>query len=140
METVERIRSFNRAYTAVLGLLDKNYLESQRNLTEIRVLYEVFQNNGCSAKAIGQKLWIDAGYMSRVIKKLVSMGLLKKAKSASDLRCYRLYLTEEGHREVNELSKKSSEQIARMIENLDETDRENLVCAMTEIMRILNIQ
>lgn len=104
------------------------------------MLYEVFQNKGCSANAIGQKLWIDAGYMSRVIKKLISMGLLKKVKSASDLRCYQLYLTEEGCREVNELSNKSSEQIARMVENLHETDRESLVCAMTEITRILNIQ
>lgn len=31
METVERIRSFKRAYAAVSGLLDKNYLESDRN-------------------------------------------------------------------------------------------------------------
>ena len=36
---IETIRQFNRYYTNLLGVLDKNFLGSSFSLAEIRILY-----------------------------------------------------------------------------------------------------
>lgn len=38
---VSIIRSFNRYYTNILGLLDQHILESDLSLSEVRVLHEI---------------------------------------------------------------------------------------------------
>ncbi len=138
MDTIGRIRNFNRAYTAVIGLLDKNYLNSERTLTEIRILYEIFCGNS-RARALCEKLCLDAGYVSRILKKLEGLGLVERRRSEEDSRAMELRLTGEGEEQVRILSQRSDAQIAELIRPLNDFEREKLVGAMETIEKILKL-
>ena len=49
LEAVARIRSFNRFYTNILGLLNRHILDSDFSLTEARVLLEIARADQCTA-------------------------------------------------------------------------------------------
>lgn len=131
------IRSFNRYYTNVLGLLDQHILESDLSLSEVRVLHEIEKTEQCTSKMLADILCMDAGYLSRILKKIYKMGLLTKEKSSTDGRAQYLYLTLEGKEKMYDLNNSSDEQIAQIIKPLAESDRKFLVQNMTAVETIL---
>jgi len=131
------IRGFNRYYTNVLGLLDQHILESDLSLSEVRVLHEIEKTEQCTSKMLADILCMDAGYLSRILKKFYKMGLLTKEKSSIDGRAQYLYLTSEGKEKMCDLNNSSDEQIAQIIKPLAESDRNFLVQNMTAVETIL---
>ncbi|EKQ56067.1 MULTISPECIES: helix-turn-helix domain-containing GNAT family N-acetyltransferase [unclassified Clostridium] len=134
---VSSIRSFNRYYTNILGLLDQHILESDLSLSEVRVLHEIEKTEQCTSRMLVEILCMDAGYLSRILKKFYKMGLLMKEKSPEDGRAQYLYLTSEGKEKMEELNISSDEQIAQIIKPLTEIDKNCLVQNMTAIETIL---
>src|SRR6185437_8650125 len=51
-QTIAAVRRFNRFYTRQIGVLRKNYLDSPYSLGEMRVLYELAQNEKLTASDI----------------------------------------------------------------------------------------
>lgn len=131
------IRSFNRYYTNILGLLDQHILESGLSLSEVRVLHEIGKMEQCTSRMLVDILCMDAGYLSRILKKFYEIGLLTKEKSSEDGRAQYLYLTSEGKEKMDDLNNSSDEQIAQMTKTLAEIDRNCLVQNMTSIETIL---
>lgn len=50
LDAIEQIRKFNRFYTPLIGILDRNYLDSGYSVTENRILFELYENERLSAK------------------------------------------------------------------------------------------
>src|SRR5919106_2675364 len=100
-ESIDRIRSFNRFYTNIIGLLDQHFLDSPFSLTEGRVLYEICNTEDCSAKKIRESIIIDEGYLSRILDDFVKRGLIKKTPSPTDGRLRIIVPTERGKREFS---------------------------------------
>lgn len=134
---VSIIRSFNRYYTNILGLLDQHILESDLSLSEVSVLHEIEKTEQCTSKMLVDILCMDAGYLSRILKKFYKMGLLMKEKSTEDGRAQYLYLTSDGKEKMDELNNSSDEQIVQIIKPLTEIDKNCLVQNMTTIETIL---
>jgi DNA-binding MarR family transcriptional regulator len=135
-EVIEQIRSFNRYYTNVIGLLDQHFLESPFSLTEGRVLYEISNTEECSAKKIRETINIDEGYLSRILNLFKKRGLITKIPSLEDKRLNIIKLTEKGRREFASMNEHSNTLISRIIENLTRDEREEFV-NMTERIRYL---
>lgn len=131
------IRKFNRYYTNILGLLDQHLLKSTLSLAEVRLLYEVEHNPGCTSKMIANTLCIDAGYLSRLLKGLEHAGYLTKTPSATDARAYSLMLTDAGRAKIKELGADSSKQIAGLIKPLTDSQKAELVKNMTSVAAVL---
>src|SRR4051812_34774716 len=93
---VKAIRQFNRFYTRQIGALDP-YLGSAMSLTDVRVLYELAHRETAVASEIGRDLGLDAGYMSRILRRFESEGWLTREPHARDARQSVLRLTEAGH-------------------------------------------
>lgn len=49
-EYISRIRSFNRYYTKILGILNKYYLGSELGLPEVRIIQDVYLHPDRSSK------------------------------------------------------------------------------------------
>ncbi len=135
-ELVDRIRSFNRFYTNIIGLLDQHFLDSPFSLTEGRVLYEICNTEECSAKKIRESIVIDEGYLSRILDNFAKRGLIKKTPSSQDGRLRILLPTEKGKRDFANINTNSNSLIFQMIEKLSEEERADLLNKM-EGIRIL---
>ncbi len=135
-ELVDRIRSFNRFYTNIIGLLDQHFLDSPFSLTEGRVLYEICNTEECSAKKIRESIVIDEGYLSRILDNFAKRGLIKKTPSSQDRRLRILLPTEKGKRDFANINTNSNSLIFQMIEKLSEEERADLLNKM-EGIRIL---
>jgi len=78
-----RCGAFNRFYTQHLGVLRDGWLDSPFSLTEARVLYEIKQRESARATAsdIAHDLGLDAGYLSRILRRFHKGGLIRKTVS-----------------------------------------------------------
>jgi len=136
MDTIGKIRRFNRSVTQRLGVLTDRFLSLQRPLGEARVLWEVGEN-GCDVKALRERLELDSGYLSRLLRALEADGVLKVEPSPQDKRIKRARLTRKGVRERQLLDRRSDELAQSLLEPLDAEERKRLVKAMAEVERLL---
>jgi DNA-binding MarR family transcriptional regulator len=136
-EFIDKIRSFNRFYTNIIGLLDQHFLASPFSLTEGRVLYEICNTEDCSAKKIRENIIIDEGYLSRILDNFAKRGLIKKTRSSADGRLWIVAATEKGKKEFASLNESSNHLIAQMIEKLSDAERADLLNKMEGICSLL---
>jgi DNA-binding MarR family transcriptional regulator len=136
-EIIDKIRSFNRFYTNVIGLLDQHFLDSPFSLTEGRVLYEICNTENCSAKRIRESIVIDEGYLSRILDGFTKRGLIRKTPSSHDGRLRIIVPTEKGRGEFEKLNNNSNVLISQLIEKLTEEERGDLLNDMDGIRLLL---
>jgi len=136
-DQIAAIREFNRFYTRQIGLLEEGLLRSEFSLTEARILFELAHRTGPTATELGNDLGLDAGYLSRILKKFEQRGLLERRPSATDARQSHLFLTDKGRGAFEPLNKASREQVAELLASLPASEREKVVGAMKTVERLL---
>jgi DNA-binding MarR family transcriptional regulator len=136
--SVGKIRSFNRFYTNIIGLVDQHVLNSPYTLTEVRILYEIYHTKNCTAKKIQEIIDIDAGYLSRVIDRFVKKKFVQRKNLVEDRRFKILSLTQRGKTEFLKLNDKSEKLITEMILGLTQKECGELVTMMGGIQTILS--
>ena len=72
--TADRVRSFNRRWTEVLGLLDQALLETEYTLAEARVIFELAQKDRWDRLDLKNRLGMDPSFLTRVLKRLEDAG------------------------------------------------------------------
>ena len=130
-------RAFNRFYTTLVGLLDEGLLRSRFSLTEARILFELANRDGLTATDLAGDLGIDSAYLSRILRKFRSDGLLTAEPSARDGRERILALTAKGRAAFEQLDIASREEVRGLLEPLAASVRGELIGAMNTIERIL---
>ncbi|QHT66386.1 winged helix-turn-helix transcriptional regulator [Rhodocytophaga rosea] len=136
---VQHIRAFNRFYTDLIGLLNKNLLNSNYSLVEVRILYEIHIRESCQASQIMTAIHIDKSYLSRLLKKMEKADLIKKSPSAQDARAHLLTLTQKGREVFLKLNQASDKQIEGLISALSPKKQQAIVGHMQSIMNLLTI-
>jgi DNA-binding MarR family transcriptional regulator len=136
-DEIAAMRAFNRFYTRQMGLLDEGLLKSAFSLAESRVIYELAHRDGLVATDLTRDLGLDAGYLSRLLKKFEARGLLTRTTSNTDARQTMLALTPAGREAFEPLDRASRNQIAAMLEHLAAAEREKLIKAIKTVQRLL---
>jgi len=136
-EQIEKIRSFNRFYTNIIGVLDQHFLDTPFSLTEGRVLYEISRMEEPSAKKIRENIAIDEGYLSRIIDKFIKKGIITKTPFRGDMRLHMIRLTQKGQEVFSKLNENQNRLIAQITENLSEQEKAELVHMMERIQELL---
>jgi DNA-binding MarR family transcriptional regulator/N-acetylglutamate synthase-like GNAT family acetyltransferase len=137
-DAVQAMRRFNRFYTRQIGVLQEHLLHSQFSLTEVRVLYELAHREGVTAVELREELGLDRGYLSRMLQNFETHRWIKTATSSADRRRILLSLTSKGRKVFNPLDRRSSEEVAAMINRISAAQQDRLFRAMREIQTILN--
>src|SRR5258708_32065613 len=94
-----QVRRFNRFYTRQIGLLRRGFLGTNLSLSEARVLYEIAQTDGVTARELAAHSGLDQGYLSRALSDFKRRGLLERIPSREDRRQRPLRLTRAGKRQ-----------------------------------------
>ena len=137
LKIVDEIRSFNRYYTKLLGLLNNHLLNSKYSLTEARILHEIHAHEKITATQIVSELGIDKGQLSKVMRHLEKYGLIIRKASETDGRVIFISLSPLGKKVYNELDAASNQQINDMISVIPEGNQKQLTACMQEIKKIL---
>ncbi len=130
---VAAVRRFNRFYTQHLGVLQDGWLDSPFSLTEARVLYEIAQRDRATASDIGRDLDLDAGYLSRILRRFQKSGLIRKETSSDDARQSFLSITPSGRKAFAPLEVRTIQQVGALLGRLAASERDHLVAAMRTI-------
>lgn len=78
-----------RAYRPLLEELDLTY-------SQYLVMMVLWQTDGINVKILGEKLHLDSGTLTPLLKRLEAKGIVARKRGQSDERVRELYLTEEG--------------------------------------------
>jgi DNA-binding MarR family transcriptional regulator/GNAT superfamily N-acetyltransferase len=135
-EVLGQVRRFNRVVTQRVGALDDAFLARDRPLGAARVLWEIGPD-GADVRALRERLDLDSGYLSRLLRTLERDGLVSVSASPGDRRVRIARLTPAGVTERLELDRRSDDAAAALLEPLDAARRERLVAAMAEVERLL---
>jgi DNA-binding MarR family transcriptional regulator/GNAT superfamily N-acetyltransferase len=133
---VRQIREFNRTVTQRLGALNDEYLARARPLGASRVLWEITET-GTDVRTIRARLDLDAGYLSRLLRRLEAEQLVLVGPDAGDHRVRVARLTEAGKAERGELDRRSDRLARSLLAGLADTQQDRLLSAMATVQRLL---
>jgi DNA-binding MarR family transcriptional regulator/GNAT superfamily N-acetyltransferase len=134
---VAAMRQFNRFYTRRIGVVQEGLLGSPYSLAEVRVLYELAHRDGLAASDLAAELALDAGYLSRILKRFARRGLVGRTRSAADARVRPLALTAKGRVAFAPLDRRSQDEVAALLRPLPETAQQRVIGAMRAIESLL---
>ena len=134
---IAELRSFNRFYTQRIGVLTDRYLGQDRPLAEARLLFEI-GSDGARVHALRERLGLDSGYLSRMLRSLERSGLVETvAAGGPDARRKLARPTPAGQAELAEINRRSDAAMARVVDGLDEPQVQELVAALATLERLL---
>ncbi|NEA60463.1 MarR family transcriptional regulator [Streptomyces sp. SID13666] len=135
-EQIDQVRRFNRTVTERVGVLHDRYLGRDRPIGEARLLWEIGEQ-GQDVRRLRERLGLDSGYVSRLLRSLETDGLVTVEPQPHDRRVRTVRLTDVGREEHALLDSRSDELAGSLLEPLNSTQRARLVAAMTEVDRLL---
>jgi DNA-binding MarR family transcriptional regulator/GNAT superfamily N-acetyltransferase len=135
-DLVGQVRSFNRSVTQRVGVLNDAYLARDRPLGQARLLWEIGPD-GADVRSLRERLELDSGYLSRLLRALESDGLVVVDDGDADRRVRRVRLTRKGKAERAVLDRRSDALAESLLEPLSDAQRSRLVVAMAEVERLL---
>ena len=133
---IAQVRRFNRIVTQHVGALEESYLRRGRPLGQARLLHEIGPD-GLEVRSLRDRLKLDSGYVSRLLRALEGQGLVETQNGKGDGRVRRAVLTPKGRAERDTYDAMSDELAASFLATLDPGQRERLVSAMAEVERLL---
>ncbi|WP_044372651.1 bifunctional helix-turn-helix transcriptional regulator/GNAT family N-acetyltransferase [Streptomyces noursei] len=133
---IDQVRRFNRAVTERVGVLHDRYLGRDRPIGEARLLWEIGEQ-GQDVRWLRERLGLDSGYVSRLLRSLEGDGLVTVQPQPRDRRVRTVRLTEAGRAERALVDRRSDELAGSLLEPLNAVQRDRLVTAMAEVNRLL---
>ena len=134
---IAAVRRFNRLYTREVGLLRKNFLDTPWSLGEMRVLFEIANGKQITAKDLAKALDLDSAYLSRLLQKFETDGLITRTRSRADARVSHLGLSAKGRKAFSAANARQVENTTELLARLKPADRARLVGAMGTIEALL---
>jgi DNA-binding MarR family transcriptional regulator/GNAT superfamily N-acetyltransferase len=133
---IDQVRRFNRTVTERVGVLHDHYLGRDRPIGEARLLWEIGEQ-GQDVRRLRERLGLDSGYVSRLLRSLETDGLVTVEPQPRDRRVRTVRLTDAGRAERAVLDGHSDELAGSLLEPLNAAQRARLVAAMAEVDRLL---
>jgi len=134
---IAALRRFNRFYTQRIGVLEEGLTGTEFSLAEARVIYEVAHRPGITAVALGRRLGLDQGYLSRMLARFAKARLIERTRSSADGRERMLALTKRGTEAFAGLDSAARRQARDLLGVLPAPARSEMVGAMERIEHLL---
>jgi DNA-binding MarR family transcriptional regulator/predicted GNAT family acetyltransferase len=128
-EPTDVVRRFNRTYTQRIGALDESFLGTGRPLGPSRLLFEIGES-GATVRELRDRMGLDSGYLSRLLRGLEGDGLVEVRPDLTDARRRRVTLTRRGRTAWRRLDDRSEDLARTLVAPLSDRQRARLVDAL----------
>ena len=128
-DDTDTLRRFNRTYTQRIGALDESFLGTGRPLGVSRLLFEIGPD-GAGVRELRERLTLDSGYLTRLLRRLDEEGLVTVSPDPADRRRRVATLTAAGRRARRQLDDRSEELAEQLLAPLTERQRSRLADAL----------
>jgi DNA-binding MarR family transcriptional regulator/GNAT superfamily N-acetyltransferase len=129
-DDVSALRHFNRFFTRFVGALDADFLDSGMSLAEARILFEIAHREPCFAGDLQAELDLDAGFVSRVLRRFEGRGWIGRKRLDNDGRRRSIELTKLGRDQFEKLDGRQRLEVEAILYRLGNPDRLRLVAAL----------
>lgn len=137
MISVAEVRAFNRYYTNVMSVVEQHVLKNNLSQAEARVLFELANYPISTQTDLIDRLHIDAGYLSRIIRRFEREGLITRNRSTLDARISNLALTPLGQDLFQTLNQAYEQELAALTKHLSNQQYGELASSMQTIQNLL---
>ncbi len=140
---IDQVRRFNRTITERVGVLHDHYLGLDLPIGAARLLWEISSDDGDrdgagrDVRQLRDRLSLDSGYVSRLLRTLEQAGLVTVKPHPKDRRVRTVDLTEAGRAERATLDELSDELAESLLAPLNDKQRATLTAAMADVERLL---
>lgn len=135
---IEAIRTFNRFFTRHVGAIDARFLDTDANLAEARLLFEIARHEPVAANTLRAELDVDRGYLSRMIARFEDRGWIMRGRLEGDARTRPIRLTEKGRAAFDQIDQRQRSAVAHDLNRLSAVEQDDLVQALTKARLLLN--
>ncbi|MEV7398399.1 GNAT family N-acetyltransferase [Aeromicrobium sp. NPDC092404] len=135
-DAVATLRRFNRSWSQRVGVLDESFLGSGRSLGPVRLLFEL-RGQDTSVRELRERLDLDSGYLSRLLRQLEADGLITVTPDPTDGRRRIAALTERGRAEQQDLDDRSDVLAHQLVDVLSERQRARLAECLDQAERLV---
>lgn len=135
---IESIRAFNRFFTQHVGAIDARFLDSEVNLPEARLLFEIARQEPVQANMLQGVLGLDRGYLSRMIARFEERGWTTRDRLEADARARPVRLTQAGRKAFEQIDQRQRAAVAHDLNRLDAVAQRDLVEALTKARLLLD--
>ena len=135
-DPVATLRRFNRSWSQRVGVLDESFLGSGRPLGPSRLLFEL-RGGGTTVRELRERMDLDSGYLSRLLRQLEAEGLISVAPDPADARRRIATLTTQGVAAQQDLDDRSDTIAHRLVDALSERQRVRLADSLEQADRLI---
>ena len=129
MTATATLRHFNRIYTQRIGVLEESFLGLGMPLAAARLIFEIGPD-GTTVRELRDRLGLDSGYLSRLLRTLQDRGMVVIEPDPDDLRRRRVALTPNGRSTYRRLDNRSERLAEGILQPLSERQRDRLTTAL----------
>src|SRR4029453_5753303 len=112
-------------------------LDTPYTLTEARVIFELAQGEQVEVVTLRRRLGLDPGYLSRILSRYESDGLIIRSRSTSDARRQVVRLTAAGRSAYKTLDERSARKIEPALKGFAGGEQGRLLDAMATVRDVL---
>lgn len=135
-DSVATLRRFNRSWSQRVGALDESFLDTGRPLGPSRLLFEL-GDDGSGVRELRERLGLDSGYASRLLRQLETEGLVVVGPDPVDARRRIARLTAAGAVARRDLDDRSDLLAQGLVDALSTRQRQRLAACLDEADRLV---
>lgn len=137
MQSTIELRRFNSFYVAKFALLDERYSKSGHTIAMHKVASEISAAGTTTATKLAIVLSMDKAQISRILSRMLSLGLIDKTVDKWNLKSQMIQLSDRGRTLLDELDREAEAELEAVVGNRSASGRRRLIEATQEITSIL---
>lgn len=124
---IEKIRAESRSLVRELGFMGGDFAGTSFSPSAVHTLIEVQSNPGISARELSEILKLEKSSVSRVLNKLIHLGMIEEKQSDTDKRSKLLFLSDKGNLQVNDIHNFARSQVSQALTQLKPGESQSIL-------------
>ncbi|MRG57428.1 GNAT family N-acetyltransferase [Phyllobacterium sp. SYP-B3895] len=137
MQSTIELRRFNSFYIAKFGLLDERYAKSGHTIALHKVASQIAAAGTTTATQLASVLGMDKAQISRILSRMLSLGLIDKTVDKWNLKSQLIQLSDRGRTVLDDLEREAEAALEAVVGKRSATGRRRLLEATQEITSFL---